>query len=54
MDIRNIKGAVPEVSQENILQEIYKLGIEQFEGYRNIENYPYILWISIMQRAKLF
>lgn len=40
MDIRNIKGAVPEVSQENILQEIYKLGIEQFEGYRNIEKLP--------------
>lgn len=40
MDIRNIKGAVPEVSQENILQEIYKLGIEQFEGYRDIEKLP--------------
>lgn len=40
MDIRNIKGAVPEVSQGNILQEIYKLGIEQFEGYRNIEKLP--------------
>lgn len=40
MDIRNIKGAVPEVSQGNILQEIYKLGIEQFEGYRNIERLP--------------
>lgn len=40
MDIRNIKEAVPEVSQENILQEIYKLGIEQFEGYRDIEKLP--------------
>lgn len=40
MDIRNIKGTVPEVSQENILQEIYKLGIEQFEGYRVIEKLP--------------
>lgn len=40
MDIRNIKGTVPEVSQENILQEMYKLGIEQFEGYRDIEKLP--------------
>lgn len=54
MDIRNIKGAVPEVSQENILQEIYKLGIEQFEGYRNIEKLPVYPWISITQKAKLF
>ena len=40
MDIRNIREAVPEVSQENILQEMYKLGIEQFEGYRDIEKLP--------------
>lgn len=38
MDIRNIKEPVPKV--ENILQEMYVLGIGQLNGYRQIESLP--------------
>lgn len=38
LDIRNIKEPVPKV--ENILQEMYVLGIGQLNGYRQIESLP--------------
>lgn len=38
LDIRNIKEPVPKV--ENILQEMYVLGIDQLNGYRQIESLP--------------
>lgn len=38
LDIRNIKEPVPKV--ENILQEMYVLGLEQLNGYRQIESLP--------------
>lgn len=38
LDIRNIKESVPKV--ENILQEMYVLGIGQLNGYRQIESLP--------------
>ena len=40
MDIRNIKEPVPKVENLNILQEMYVLGIEQFNGYKGIEKLP--------------
>lgn len=40
MDIRNIKEPVPKVENLNILQEMYVLGIEQFNGYQGIERLP--------------
>lgn len=40
MDIRNIKESVPSIKEDTELQEMYSLGIEQFEGYRQIEKLP--------------
>ena len=40
MDIRNIKESVPSIKEGTELQEMYSLGIEQFEGYRQIEKLP--------------
>ena len=40
MDIRNIKEEVPLTREGTELQEMYSLGIEQFEGYRQIEKLP--------------
>jgi hypothetical protein len=40
LDIRNIKESVPSIKEGTELQEMYSLGIEQFEGYRQIEKLP--------------
>ena len=40
MDIRNIREQVPQIKEGTELQEMYSLGIQQFEGYRQIEKLP--------------
>lgn len=40
MDIRNIKEEVPPTREGTELQNMYSLGIQQFEGYRQIEKLP--------------
>nr|DAJ07273.1 MAG TPA: hypothetical protein [Caudoviricetes sp.] len=40
MDIRNIKEPVPQLSESDILSSMYELGLEQFNGYKEIEKLP--------------
>lgn len=40
MDIRNIKEPVPQLSDSDILSSMYELGLEQFNGYKEIEKLP--------------
>lgn len=40
MDIRNIKETVPQLSESDILSSMYELGLEQFNGYKEIEKLP--------------
>ena len=40
MDIRNIKEIVPQLSESDILSSMYELGLEQFNGYKEIEKLP--------------
>lgn len=40
MDIRNIRKEVPHVESNKILSKMYELGLEQLNGYRQIESLP--------------
>lgn len=40
MDIRNIRKEVPCVERHEILSKMYELGLEQLNGYRQIESLP--------------
>lgn len=40
MDIRNIKEEVPHIKETGVLQQMYILGLEQLNGYRQIESLP--------------
>ncbi len=40
MDIRNIRKEVPNVESNKILSKMYELGLEQLNGYRQIESLP--------------
>jgi hypothetical protein len=40
VDIRNIRKEVPNVESNKILSKMYELGLEQLNGYRQIESLP--------------
>lgn len=40
MDIRNIREEVPQIKDTEVLSNMYILGIEQLNGYREIESLP--------------
>nr|UVX76263.1 MAG: dUTPase [Bacteriophage sp.] len=40
MDIRNINEQVPQVEETEVLPQMYILGLEQLNGYRQIESLP--------------
>lgn len=40
MDIRNINEQVPQVEETKVLPQMYILGLEQLNGYRQIESLP--------------
>lgn len=40
MDIRNISEQVPQVEETEVLPQMYILGLEQLNGYRQIESLP--------------
>lgn len=40
MDIRNINEQVPQVEETEVLPQMYTLGLEQLNGYRQIESLP--------------
>lgn len=38
MDVRNIREEVPNIKETEVLQQMYILGLEQLNGYRQIES----------------
>lgn len=40
LDIRNISEPVPKVETNQVLSKMYELGLEQLQGYRQIEQLP--------------
>ena len=40
MDVRNIRGEVPNIKETGVLPQMYTLGLEQLNGYRQIESLP--------------
>nr|UWG85269.1 MAG: dUTPase [Bacteriophage sp.] len=40
MDVRNIRGEVPNIKETEVLPQMYTLGLEQLNGYRQIESLP--------------
>lgn len=40
MDIRNIREEVPNIKETEVLPQMYTLGLEQLNGYRQIESLP--------------
>lgn len=40
MDIRNIREEVPNIKETGVLPQMYTLGLEQLNGYRQIESLP--------------
>ncbi len=40
MDVRNIREEVPQIKDTEVLSKMYILGIEQLNGYREIESLP--------------
>lgn len=40
MDIRNIREGVPNIKETEVLPQMYTLGLEQLNGYRQIESLP--------------
>lgn len=40
MDIRNIREEVPNIKETKVLPQMYILGLEQLNGYRQIESLP--------------
>lgn len=40
MDVRNIREEVPNIKETEVLPQMYTLGLEQLNGYRQIESLP--------------
>lgn len=40
MDVRNIREEVPNIKETEVLPQMYTLGLEQLDGYRQIESLP--------------
>lgn len=40
MDVRNIREGVPNIKETEVLPQMYILGLEQLNGYRQIESLP--------------
>lgn len=40
MDVRNIREEVPNIKETEVLLQMYTLGLEQLNGYRQIESLP--------------
>lgn len=40
MDVRNIREGVPNIKETEVLPQMYTLGLEQLNGYRQIESLP--------------
>nr|UWH98414.1 MAG: dUTPase [Bacteriophage sp.] len=40
MDVRNIREEVPNIKETGVLPQMYTLGLEQLNGYRQIESLP--------------
>jgi hypothetical protein len=40
MDVRNIRKEVPNIKETEVLPQMYTLGLEQLNGYRQIESLP--------------
>ena len=40
MDVRNIREEVPNIKETEVLPQMYILGLEQLNGYRQIESLP--------------
>lgn len=40
MDVRNIREEVPNIKETEVLSQMYTLGLEQLNGYRQIESLP--------------